>query len=162
ASAQAAAHDKIDPGARIRRDLGNLMLLYVQMERDFIAQGGAKELWNKQTQLHNSAMKIIDSELGRDYWAQFKDAKAAPLVVPTSFPSDDAERLNLLYMIHGRSRWLSRVIDELRHVPKQAAQAPITLPRMAAAPANPSDAAAVAAPPPIIEESQRLRDLRRV
>jgi hypothetical protein len=95
----------------VRRRLGDLRLRYIELERAFLEQGGQQQLWHAQTQLHNEALKIIDRELGRDYWAQFKDVRLVPLVVPSGFPSDDAERLNLLYMIHGRSEWISKILD---------------------------------------------------
>jgi len=87
--------------------LGNLRLRYIELERAFLAQGGREALWHARTGLHNEAMNIIDRELGRDYWAQFKDVKLQPLVVPAGFPSDDAKRVDLLYMIHGRSDRIS-------------------------------------------------------
>jgi hypothetical protein len=125
----------------IRKRLGDLRLRYIELERAFLAEGGRQQLWHAQTQLHNEARKIIDRELGRDYWAQFKDVKLAPLVVPASFPFDDAERLNLLYMIHGRSEWISKILEGIR--------AGSVVPRPVAAESKPV-------------ESQRLTDLRRI
>jgi hypothetical protein len=125
----------------LRKRLGDLRLRYIELEREFLAQGGREELWHAQTRLHNEALKIIDLELGRDYWAQFKDVKLTPLVVPASFPSHDAERLNLLYMIHGRSEWISKTLDGIR--------AGTVVPR----------------PRPVVSkpaESKRIQDLRRI
>jgi hypothetical protein len=145
AKAIAAAAEPTDATREgLRRSLGDLKLAYVQLERAFIAQNGAKELWHKQTKLHNAALAIIDQQLGRDYWAQFKDAKESPLVVPQNFPLQDHEALNLLYMIHGRSEWLSRTIDELRGMRNSDA-----------APRRPAAA-------PSRQESRRLTETRRI
>lgn len=73
--------------------------------------------------------------------------------MPENFPSGDAERLNLLYMIHGRSQWLGRVIDELRQAPVVVAARQVV---------HPSAAAHATASADVVEESQRLKDLRRI
>ena len=98
------------------RRLGNLRLSYIQLEREFLAKDGAKELWPSQTKLHNTAAGIIDLELGRDYWSDFKDVKSSPpeSVIPKSFPRDDHEVMNLLYMIHGRSEWIGKIVQGIR------------------------------------------------
>lgn len=39
--------------------------LHIQLEREFLAKHGAKELWRRQTRLHNTALDIVDHQLGR-------------------------------------------------------------------------------------------------
>jgi hypothetical protein len=94
--------------------LGVLRLGYIALERDFIAHDGKEELWNQQTRLHNVSHEVITRELGIDYYSAFKDVKEKPVIIPASFPTTDYEKLNLLYLIHGRSEWLGRTIEGLR------------------------------------------------
>ena len=94
--------------------LGRLRLTYINLEREFLDQNGDERLWHKQTGVHNTARHVIETRLGVDYYSEFKNVKAEPVLMPASFPKGDFNRLNLLYMIHGRSEWLGATIKLVR------------------------------------------------
>jgi hypothetical protein len=101
-----------DANHALRQSLGNLLLDYERLEREYRSKGWSIALSRKQTALHNRALPVT-RRLGPEYYAQFKRERKRPAIVPETIAAN-SDHLNLLDIIHGRAEWISKTIDELK------------------------------------------------
>lgn len=93
------------------RSLSGFVDKYERIERECRASAGTDAFNKTQTSAFVEIHRFLSTEMPDGYAGQFKAQSAEPLDVPTEFNS---EQRYMLFQVHGRKKWLSDVIDEIR------------------------------------------------